>query len=888
MQFIEIQQLIEKEQPKITTKNREELNKLLLEAYKKRDLPNFIQLIQNGANENLNVGGFSEKCPILLKAALDGEIDFVCALALLGANTFNAIRWCINSYKKEPRLQNTLTILFDAAALGCSIGSIYLEDSNNNLFNLFTHLSQLKIDLEYFNFIGLSYQGHPLTAQLLKEQGIKLNGKGIFTEADINNISDKFRQEILQGYLNVAIKEYGKLENNGILNFISLQKSAETGNERAVITRINAGWNLRNSKNEGHDIVSHLDKAMQGAVNADSPIIADLIISNFILNINKLNKKDKIKNLKERLKETLFEIEHKALIQGKSKIVEYLQNYFDHEKMDELSPDEDQYSYTRLHFAACRNDVVLVKHLIAKYPKMVHASIWSTDSLPGKPLLCAIKHHASEEVINLLLNTDFEQYKSKELIKAIQLTINANYIQAISLIKQKKPEIFSIIEQKMFLKDILQPLLNSQIEITDKINFLTCFAENGIDFKQIPLINTIEAADDYDSQKQESEEKIKIKKIRQLVQIIKFFLSQNNTLASEIPELNKYLAQLFVSSKREIQIYDLAIKYFFRKSLINAQILFDYGINEKNKWAIKNALLFGANINQKGKNGYTALHTILIQQSIDTAILKLLLDYRADLEIPNDNNQKPTDLLKLILEKKENQRGQKSYYYTEEDHKIDHIKKCLDYINYVRKDIERDNILKDLNELIHSNNHHQIEKYLPNISLLCKSHQSHILVRRFVRDLILNDNENLLILFAKAGFNFSQRIDQEPFVLPTGVRPLPIKDGWISGNYDKRFDICNDNTCSQSPTSSIISFVKKLDDDNLRFKLCSIIYRAQGGKNDLHSLTFLAYNAASLFCQENEKLKTLLKQYYKDNPDMGEKISDEQSKIVNQILKIAR
>lgn len=93
-----------------------------------------------------------------------------------------------------------------------------------------------------FSFVGVSFEGEPITREMLMELGFKNAENALFSLDDLKHIEDSSRREELERYIEHRCIQYGvKATEKDILNLVPLWRAAEKGDWMTVKERLNAG-----------------------------------------------------------------------------------------------------------------------------------------------------------------------------------------------------------------------------------------------------------------------------------------------------------------------------------------------------------------------------------------------------------------------------------------------------------------------------------------------------------------------------------------------------------------------------------------------------------------------------------------------------------------------
>lgn len=111
------------------------------------------------------------------------------------------------------------------------------------------------VNLEGFNFIGLSLDGRPMTRQMLLDRGGLINAeKAIFSLDDLENLDDSRRKAVIKKNLAAAFATQGKLmdETTGLINLVPIGEAVTRSDINAVAKRLQAGVSPNSTYNFQH------------------------------------------------------------------------------------------------------------------------------------------------------------------------------------------------------------------------------------------------------------------------------------------------------------------------------------------------------------------------------------------------------------------------------------------------------------------------------------------------------------------------------------------------------------------------------------------------------------------------------------------------------------
>ena len=246
-----------------------------------------------------------------------------------------------NSYVKMAKL------LFDHAA-GIDLSA---EEHGSFSGGEYGGLTTLKnININAFNFVGVSIAGHPVTREMLIKRDLKGAEKSLVCLKDLEELKDADRKNDLQHRIDDTIKQKcGSINQDGIVNLIPLIAAVKRNDVASVKARLQAGMDPNDS--EGYE---KLPPIYYAALNGNEEIIEIL----------RSHPKFNIKTLADAIKI--------AQSTGKHQIAEKLMGSQDINQLDDKG-------LTLLHRAVEAGDVDQVKKLIAKG---ANVNLGGSDGLP--------------------------------------------------------------------------------------------------------------------------------------------------------------------------------------------------------------------------------------------------------------------------------------------------------------------------------------------------------------------------------------------------------------------------------------------------------------------------------------------------------------------------
>lgn len=167
----------------------------------------------------------------LSQAALNLNREIVRLLVLRQASMLNALKYLAQGFYKNQKAKYDYSLALKLC-LDFSVG----VDISYKIF--FEFLS--KLDVTDFNFIGVSFNGKPVTPEILKKMGCKGVEQAIFKDA--NKIVESERKQDILTQLNNLTEQRGLLvDNDKIINLVPLDAAVAGNDIRAIKTRLNAG-----------------------------------------------------------------------------------------------------------------------------------------------------------------------------------------------------------------------------------------------------------------------------------------------------------------------------------------------------------------------------------------------------------------------------------------------------------------------------------------------------------------------------------------------------------------------------------------------------------------------------------------------------------------------
>lgn len=783
-------------------------SKLLLQAYEEKNINKMIDLILSGAYMESTY----DSPPLILKAALEGEKNIALMLKLLGADLNCAIIESTRYYKEDPRFTSAIQILFDCAALGCEWRD-YKDSDKLSFANILKKIAKTGVDLNALNYLGFSCAARPLTKAILEQKGIKLAG-GFFKFSDIKKMADRDRVEQLFDCIAYSLLKYGPLLVEGYYNFVSLKSAAEVGDTPAFLARIKSGWHLGDDQNKTFDqenLYKDFKEAIKGALKTDSSDIVKVMIEE-LMNADVIchgaeNEAQLIAHKRYYLKEILFAAEHQACLENKKNILNFLREYFIQEKMDNVDKSNGAF-HGRLHYALLRGDLELANTLIKSHPEIIHGCV-DTWTIKGVPLSAAVSGPAYEAFFDLLLNTQFEKYKLSELYTVLEKALQAGNAEAVHKILAKKNQITDA--QYKYDNNLLMELIISNIDVRDKIKMYEGLA-HFIPSKPTKFDEAIVQVMKYDNQRS-YHEGIYLKdkqlqfRLSQIPPLTQSIFKNNSTSDNEKKTigkvLNKYIFSLKPKAGKDCELYKKVMSAV-QKECLNPQSLLAAALSNRNLDGMEAALSLGADINAEDY----LFRLVQNYAFYSLKFIKFFIEHGIDSNVRKQNGLTVYSLGQNILaqleqEKRKEREEYGSHYYSELDSKIDLLEKTIQYLKCTTEDRQFNNDLKTLCAL---KENHQLEATQPVIKSLCNGHYSdHMLLRRFVRDLIKENNVNGLNAFIQNNFDFNRSVDSGSFYIPKDVRP-PSRY-WNC--YDDRFDQ-KDNLSFFVKDISLLDLIKNL------------------------------------------------------------------------------
>lgn len=136
------------------------------------------------------------------------------------------------------------------------------------------------MDVTDCNFLGISFEGYPLTAEKLAELCAKNAEKALTTVFQFEQIPNENRREAIGKCLGKSIEKLGEqIDEKGHINLVSFAIAVEIGDEKTVLTRLEA--KTPHEKKYGDDEV---DKGLFTAVTKGHESIVKLLAKHPLLN----------------------------------------------------------------------------------------------------------------------------------------------------------------------------------------------------------------------------------------------------------------------------------------------------------------------------------------------------------------------------------------------------------------------------------------------------------------------------------------------------------------------------------------------------------------------------------------------------------------------------
>ncbi|MBL7564106.1 ankyrin repeat domain-containing protein, partial [Legionella bononiensis] len=367
-----------------------------------------IFLLEQGANPNELIQNKGTEISLMTQAALNGTIQLVAALVNHGAYCDRAIRSAESHYRYQARdsRASDIELREKNRETYCGCIKILLDHAVGSNVSSLDFLTDL--DVTFFNFIGLSFNGQPITKELLQSKNVQGAEGALVSLQDLSKIEHTARYSQLRSRIESIIEKRGHLESGGILNLVPLPCAVAAGDVEAVKIRLLKGanpnevyrdcWSLK-------EIIPIVCAAEQGFTS----------ICNLLAAHPDIDKDHRMQALKM------------AQRHGYLEIVDFLESFIDINKVDSRGN-------TRLHHAVEAGNLSKVADLIAKGAKVTKrnkdgitalrlAAISATEqTTPG--VYC--------DIISLLLRSP---HSVTELIETLNRTIRAGAYSGLSVIR---------------------------------------------------------------------------------------------------------------------------------------------------------------------------------------------------------------------------------------------------------------------------------------------------------------------------------------------------------------------------------------------------------------------------------------------------------------------
>lgn len=229
-----------------------ESNISLPDAVKQGQAERVEYLLKEGLNANKTVKvEFGDALSYLSIAANNSDYLVAALLVKFGGDVFDAI--CLN-YKhyinKCERLSEKDKILLTEKYRSSTLLLLdFAVGVNFESYSKYCGMSNFEflrgIDISGLNFIGISFDGHPVTQEMLVN--LKLKGaekaKAITTLDDLEKLEDLNRQSIIKKNLSAAFEKRGEVvdEKTRIVNLIPIGDSIIQNDESTVLLRLAKG-----------------------------------------------------------------------------------------------------------------------------------------------------------------------------------------------------------------------------------------------------------------------------------------------------------------------------------------------------------------------------------------------------------------------------------------------------------------------------------------------------------------------------------------------------------------------------------------------------------------------------------------------------------------------
>ncbi|EKD70877.1 MAG: hypothetical protein ACD_46C00351G0002 [uncultured bacterium] len=178
--------------------------------------------------------GAKASSDLLGRAAINGYKKIVSLLVKYGADVGNAIALACDSIhfrvSEKMKFQRLVNIVLDHG-FGAN-----LDNEGTASFK------EREVDLSGVNFVGVSFNGKPVTREMLQALGATGADKALITRSDIEQLPDSPRKNNLLKRLDKSIKQNGKLiDANGIINLTPIWCAIDNNDVQAVKIKLEAG-----------------------------------------------------------------------------------------------------------------------------------------------------------------------------------------------------------------------------------------------------------------------------------------------------------------------------------------------------------------------------------------------------------------------------------------------------------------------------------------------------------------------------------------------------------------------------------------------------------------------------------------------------------------------
>ncbi|MBL7526701.1 ankyrin repeat domain-containing protein, partial [Legionella bononiensis] len=580
-------------------------------------------LLEQGANPNELIWNKGTEISLMTLAALNGTIQLVDALVHHGANCVLAIRGAEEHYK--------------CRAMDIGASDIELREKNRETYSgcikiLLDHavgsnVSSLDfltgLDVTFFNFIGVSFNGQPITKELLQSKNVQGAEGALVSRQDLSTIEHTARYNQLRSRIESIIEKRGHLESGGILNLVPLPCAVAAGDEEAVKTRLAKGVN----PNETYYDYATYKETIPIVCAAEHGFTS---ICNLLAAHPDIDKGHRMQALKM------------AQQHGYLEIVDFIESFLDINQVDSSGN-------TRLYYAVEAGSLSKVADLIGKGAKV------TKRNNAGRTALRLAAFRATEkaepgvyyDIISLLLRSP---HSVTELIETLNNTIIHGVCSSLSVMRLLLDK---ILEQQDSIKRYenqtshpwySEPVINA-IRSKHAIEQLAILKEYGATFNSISPDNehqSLLSEAIYSLLSSIYPVSVENPQFANRLDVIEFLLKngakpgvQYGNGRTELHILSDN-HNLLCSENAYQRIADLLIKYGINVNAIDKKgnTALHLAAITNNSTAIRYLVEHGADINCQNNFGNSPLYAAIANKSLDAVLL--LIKLGADVFISHD------------------------------------------------------------------------------------------------------------------------------------------------------------------------------------------------------------------------------------------------------------